>query len=127
LGIRALRGQTVMLHAAGLSAEDGSVLALVAASGRGKTTAAVTLARHGLGYVTDETVAIRANGQVVPYPKPLSFVAGGDSGGPKRQHSPDDLGMRGLPAELRLARLVVVDRVPQHAAEPGPEPDAPLR
>jgi hypothetical protein len=118
IGIRALRGQRVILHAAGLAADDGSVLALVAPSGQGKTTAAVRLAQQGLGYVTDETVAVDAKGSIVQYPKPLSFVDDGAVGGPKTQHSPDDLGMKVPPPDLRLARLVLINRVPGHAGSP---------
>lgn len=50
-------GTALMLHAGAVCEPDGGTVALVAASGMGKTTAVRVLARH-LGYVTDETVAI---------------------------------------------------------------------
>jgi hypothetical protein len=118
LGILQLRGTHVMFHAAALASGDGSVLALVAASGRGKTTAALRLAQAGLGYVTDETVAIDAAGSVLPYEKPLSVVDGDMAPGPKVQHSPDDLGMGQAPSRLRLARLALINRVPDVRGEP---------
>ena len=110
--IRRLRGQYVMFHACGVSDETGRVLALVAKSGSGKTTAATRLGRSGFGYVTDETVAIDPSGEVLPYPKPLSVVDEDFVGGPKVQHGPDDLGLGLPPAGLRLARLVLIDRKP---------------
>jgi hypothetical protein len=113
-GIRRLRGRYVMLHACGVSDDAGRVLALVARSGSGKTTAATHLGRLGFGYVTDETVAIDPSGEVLPYPKPLSVVDAEFAGGPKVQHGPDDLGLGRPPASLHLARLVLIDRKPGH-------------
>ena len=52
-----------MLHAAGIADADGLVVALVGPSGMGKTTASSYLARHGFGYVTDETVSIGPGGR----------------------------------------------------------------
>jgi hypothetical protein len=113
-GIRRLRGRYVMLHACGVADDTGQVLALVAGSGSGKTTAARHLARSGLGYVTDETVAVDATGEVLAYPKPLSVVDEAFAGGPKVQHGPDDLGLGKPPASLRLGRIVLIDRGPAH-------------
>ena len=63
----------MMLHACGLAdRETGRVVALVAASGTGRTTASTSRAKTW-GYVTDETVAIRDNVSVAPHPKPLSL------------------------------------------------------
>lgn len=111
-GIRQLRGGHLMLHACGLADHEGRVVALVASSGAGKTTAALTLARSGLGYVTDETVATDPTGAVLPYPKPLSVVDDERGGGPKVQHGPDDLGLGTVPDTLRLARLALMERRP---------------
>lgn len=106
--IDARRGEVWMLHAAGLALDDGRVVALVGPSGRGKTTAAMTLGR-AFGYVSDETVAIDADGRVWPYRKPLSVID--DPEAPKRQRTPSDAGMRALPdAPLRLAAVVLLDR-----------------
>ncbi len=118
LGIRGLRGRSVMLHAAGLADDTGHVLVLVAPSGRGKTTAAVSLATRGLRYVTDETVAIDPDGSVVPYPKPVAFVDQAASTGPKMQHSPDALGMGVAPPNLRLSRLLLINRQPEFSSTP---------
>ena len=113
-------GDCLMLHAAGLAAPDGAVVALVAPSGTGKTTAAVTLGRR-LGYVSDETVAVEHDLAVSAYPKPLSVVV--DSGRPmlKHERSPDDLGLLRAPRDLRLAATVVLERDPD-LAEPVLEP-----
>lgn len=102
-----LAGRAIMLHAAGLSCED-RVLVLVAPSGTGKTTAACHLGRS-LGYVTDETVAVRLDGSVVPFPKPLAVV---DPEEPdlKVHRSPDDLGLRHHATDLRLGPVVLLDR-----------------
>jgi hypothetical protein len=109
--IRRRTGQCLMLHAAGLAAPDGSTVALVAASGTGKTTAGATLGRT-LGYVSDETVAVEADLTVRAHPKPLSVVT--DPGRPfvKHERSPDDLGLRPAPAQLRLVATVVLERDP---------------
>ena len=105
-----LTGSAMMLHACGLSDDDGNVLALVAPSGTGKTMAASVLARSAFAYVTDETVAVRPDGTVVPYEKPLSFVSSRLGSERKSQKGPDDLGLRQPPAALRPARVVVLDR-----------------
>ena len=69
-------GELMMLHACAVASPvTGAVVALVAKSGTGKTTAASVLAGT-YGYVSDETVAIGPDGSVVPYPKPLSVKQG---------------------------------------------------
>lgn len=101
-------GELLMLHAAGLATTDGRVVALVGPSGRGKTTASRVLGRE-FGYVSDETVAIAADGTVLPYRKPLSLVENDRL--PKVQRSPTELGLRPLPGlPLRLAALVLLER-----------------
>jgi hypothetical protein len=104
-------GDCLMLHAAGLAAPDGGTVALVAASGTGKTTAATVLGRS-LGYVTDETVAVEHDLRVRPYPKPLSVVVDPSRPNVKHERSPDDLGLRRAPDDLRLAATVVIERDP---------------
>ncbi|NQX27277.1 hypothetical protein HQQ81_07925 [Microbacteriaceae bacterium VKM Ac-2854] len=112
LTVRAIGEQQnalLMLHACGLASPDGRVLALVAASGTGKTTAARTLGRS-YGYVTDETVAIDAEGGVVAYPKPLS-VKQDEAGLPKRQLAPDAAELLPVPdAPLSFAAVALLDR-----------------
>jgi hypothetical protein len=102
------------LHAAGLTDDLGRVLALVAASGTGKTTAARTLGRH-LGYLSDETVSVGADLDVRSYQKPLSIVVDADVPFRKRQHPPEELGLREPVLPARLTRLVGLSRG-------GPEP-----
>jgi energy-coupling factor transporter ATP-binding protein EcfA2 len=107
--IRGLRGDALMLHASAVSLDDGRVIGFVGRSGRGKTTAAQALGRY-YGYVTDETLAVRVDGSVVPYPKPLSI---GSWPGVKVTEPASTLGLRGAPAEsLRLAAIVLLDRRP---------------
>jgi hypothetical protein len=114
LTIRAIGEQKqhlLMLHACGVADEDGRVVALVAASGTGKTTAARVLGGH-YRYVSDETVALARDGSVVPYPKPLSVKQTGEPQ-PKVQLAPDEAGLRPLSgAALTLAAVVMLDRRP---------------
>lgn len=105
-------GDALMLHAAALCDTDGATLALVAASGTGKTTAAAVLGRH-LGYVTDETVAVdaRAPGLVVrAYPKPLSVIRDPARPDDKSEHSPAELGLLPAAPRLHLACLLLLER-----------------
>lgn len=102
-------GELLMLHAAGVAdPRTGWVTALVAGSGTGKTTAAWRLCRDRFGYVTDETVAVRADGAVLPYPKPLSVITDGEQH--KQQHGPDELGLLPAPGQLTLRRVVLLER-----------------
>ena len=102
-------GELTMLHACGVADPDGSVIALVAKSGTGKTTASSRLART-FGYITDETVAIRGDGTVLPYPKPLS-VKQATPGAAKLQVGPDELGLRLAPDNPRIRAIGLLDRV----------------
>lgn len=112
----ALRGTRLLLHAAGVTADDGRVLALVGPSGRGKTTAATHLGRH-FGYVSDESVAVDLDLAVWPYRKPLSVIVDGKPF--KQQIAPSDLGLRPLPdAPLRLAGITLLERQPD-TDDPG--------
>lgn len=103
-----------MLHAAGLADDDGNVVVLSAPSGTGKTTAARHLSRR-YAYISDETIAIDADGGVVPYRKPLSVIQ------PDRMHKVQIAlssldGGRPVPDSLRIAKVVVLDR-----SDDGPE------
>lgn len=106
----------MLLHAAGLShPTSGAVAALVGTSGAGKSTAARVLGRT-LGYLSDEVVAVGRSRRVLPFAKPVSIV---DPGRPwKRQAHPDALGMTRHRGELKLRRLVVLDRHSAHAGAP---------
>lgn len=106
-GITELRGRALLLHAAGIALDDGRVIGFIGPSGRGKTTASRELART-FGYVTDETLAVRSDLSVIPYPKPLSVLVGRP---PKQSIAADTLGMRPLPfGPLTLAAMVLLDR-----------------
>jgi hypothetical protein len=108
--ISGLRGEALMLHASAVALDDGRVIGFVGPSGRGKTTAAQALGRT-YGYVTDETLAVRADGSVVAYPKPLSI---GIRPGVKATEPASTLGLRGAPVDnLRLAAIVLLDRRPE--------------
>lgn len=103
-------GELTMLHACGVANPvDGAVIALVAKSGTGKTTASSQLART-FGYITDETVAIRVDGSVVPYPKPLS-IKQATPGAAKLQVGPDELGLRVAPDKPHIRAIALLDRV----------------
>ena len=107
--ISELSGEALMLHAAAVALDDGRVVGFVGPSGRGKTTAAQALGR-AYDYVTDETLAVRPDGSVVPYPKPLSLGLRPER---KQAESASSLGMRPTHADdLRLAAIVVLDRRP---------------
>ncbi|WP_353808035.1 hypothetical protein [Agromyces sp. SYSU T00194] len=106
-GIRGLQGRALMLHAAAVDAGDGRVVGFVGPSGRGKTTVAQALG-HDFGYVTDETLAVRPDGTVLSYRKPLSI---GSRPGRKRTAPASDLGLRSVDADgLELAAVVLLDR-----------------
>lgn len=101
-------GQLWMLHACAVAdGTSGATVVLVAPSGTGKTTAAIALGRH-FGYLTDETAAVCADGTMMPYPKPLSALINGER--PKRQHSPDELGLLPTPPNPWLAAVALLDR-----------------
>lgn len=108
--------QVWMLHATGLADDSGRVIVLSAASGTGKTTAARHLSRH-YAYVSDETIAIESSGVVVPYRKPLSIIEPDAAHKVQTALSSID-GGRALPAGLRVAKIVVLDRTADGPLEP---------
>jgi hypothetical protein len=102
-----LAGTALLLHAGAIALDDGGVVGFVGPSGRGKTTAMTVLGRTH-GYVTDETLVVRPDGSVIPYPKPLLV---GRRPEVKTAHAASSLGL--VPAgdrPLRLAALVLLDR-----------------
>lgn len=107
--IEQLAGQNMMFHACGLADPlTGDTVAFVAPSGTGKTTLARTLG-PGLGYVSDETIAVDASLRIVPYPKPLS-VKQVAAGVPKRQEGPDQHLLGATPAAPTLAGIIMLSR-----------------
>lgn len=116
--IELVRDELLLLHACAVADQStGAVIALIGPSGRGKTTAAITLGRH-FGYVTDETVAVQLDHTVLPYPKPLSIVQPGSS--IKVQVGPDELGLIDVDnaSPLRLEAIALLDRRSDAPAEP---------
>ncbi|MDQ0613750.1 hypothetical protein QF046_001391 [Microbacterium sp. W4I4] len=107
IALDALRGRSLMFHAAGVADERGRVAAFVGPSGRGKTTLSRMLGAR-FGYVSDETIAVEPDRSVHAYRKPLSVVR---EGAPKQQVAPVDAGLRDLPAvPLTLHALALLDR-----------------
>jgi hypothetical protein len=65
---------TFACHAAVVTAAGGAV-ALIAASGTGKSTLTAALLQAGAGYVSDEALCVdRISGAVVGYPRPLCLL-----------------------------------------------------
>lgn len=114
--LTAQAGRVTLLHSAALALpETGATVLLVAESGTGKTTAAKELGRH-LGYLSDETAAIDADGIVIPHPKPLSVIPG--PGEPKIEMAPDEVGLLPPPAvQPWVAATILLQRSP---TSPGP-------
>lgn len=117
--LQALVGEAHLLHAAVLGDEaSGAAVALVAASGTGKTTASRFLGRS-LTYLTDETAVVLPDLRVRPYAKPLSVIE--DSARYKVQYDPASLGMRVAAPEdesFRLCAVLVLNRVKDKHVEP---------
>ncbi|KRF02640.1 hypothetical protein ASG88_04520 [Nocardioides sp. Soil777] len=113
--IDARAGELVMLHAAALADPiTGATAVLVAPSGTGKTTAAITLGRN-FAYLTDETAGITEDGVVLAYRKPLSVI---ESGQYKTQLAPSRLGLNTSAHSGRLAALYLLERDPAHNGPP---------
>ncbi|ROZ63788.1 AAA family ATPase [Kocuria soli] len=109
--ITARRGLSIVFHAAGLAdRESGCSVALVAPSGTGKTTAALTLCDE-FGYLTDEALVVDpSTDEITAYPKPLAVLPP-DGTRPKHLVSPDDLALEIAPPHPVLTALLVLDRV----------------
>lgn len=113
--LAARAGELVMLHAAALADTiSGAAAVLVAPSGTGKTTAALTLGRH-MAYLSDETSGIATDGSLVPYRKPLSIIRTGHL---KDQVSPSKLGLLTTDRPCHLAAMLVIERDATHAGDP---------
>ena len=104
--MEANEGDLLMLRAAAVAdPETGRCVVLVGPAGSGRSTAARTLARH-FGYVTDDTVAFTAALDLLPYSKPLLSTDDPAQG----LQSPDDLGLRQAPGDLRPAAVLLLER-----------------
>ena len=80
-----LSGEHLLFHSGGLEASSVGIL-VPAASGSGKSTLTAGLVRAGLGYLSDELVALELGldsevadagpGRLLPYPKPITVKPG---------------------------------------------------
>jgi len=69
-------GDHLLFHAGALESDAGGVL-VPGASGVGKSTLTAGLVRAGLGYLSDELVALDlSSGRLLPYAKPITLKAG---------------------------------------------------
>ena len=113
-------GQLLMLHAGGVThPATGDAIAFVAAGGTGKSTLTRALAQtRGYGYISDETIGVRPDGRILPYPKPISVRV---RPGVKDEMGPDSLQLTALDAPPRLRHVVLLRR-DADAPEPVVEP-----
>ncbi|MDR7086172.1 hypothetical protein J2X11_001011 [Aeromicrobium panaciterrae] len=104
--IDARAGQAVMLHAAAIANPDsGAALAVVGASGAGKTTW-VQANGGNRRYISDEAVLITSDLQIFGIPKPLSL----GHYGIKEQVAPVEFGLSEANGTEYLAGLWILDR-----------------
>ncbi len=117
-------GQRLNIHAGAVADASGRALAVVGASGSGKTTAICRLAQK-LGYLSDETVSVDDDLLIHPHPKPLSVIQDRDSPYRKASLSPDDLGLVEPPDTAHLHRIVILRRgTGGEGLDPLPTPQA---
>ena len=110
--------QHLAFHA-GVVTLGHQAVAFPAQSGTGKSTMTVACTNLGLGYVSDEALALDDDGRVLPYPRPLGLV------GPvpatlRSQRSvdvvgetlvpPDELGAVAVDARPAVVAVVLLDR-----------------
>lgn len=109
--IDAASGRLLLFHAAGIAHRGtGATALLIGRSGAGKSTAVRALG-PAFGYVSDETVAIGANGRILSYPKPVSMITSDSIW--KRQIAPEALGLTREGSRAFVpARLILLDRHP---------------
>lgn len=107
--LEATAGRRLNLHAGAVADAQGRALAVIGASGSGKTTAIGLLATR-LGYLSDETTSFDETLAVHAHPKPLSVITDRDAPHRKQSVSPDDLGLLRPPASARLHRIVLLHR-----------------
>ena len=102
-------GKAVFLHAGGICHPcTGAAFVYVAPGGTGKTTLTRTLGPHW-SYISDETIAVTADGTIVPYLKPLSVRRAGRIR-VKDEVAPAELGLVAPKVTPWLAGLVILRR-----------------
>lgn len=107
--LEATAGARLNIHAGAVADADGRALAVIGASGTGKTTAVRALAQR-LGYLSDETVSLTDDLAIHPHPKPLSVISDPTSPGRKQSISPDDAGLQTPPDHATMRRVVLLRR-----------------
>ncbi len=114
--ITAQTGTLLMLHAAGLAHRDtGAASVWVAPGNTGKSTLCRTLGPD-YSYLSDETVGIRRDGSVAPYPKPVSVRVPDST--VKDERAPGECGLA-LPAvPARVTGIVLLHRDAAHHGRP---------
>lgn len=121
LNRRAVRRCPYFAVHAGVVAHDGAAVAFPADSGVGKTTLVAACLRRGMGYVSDEALALTDSGTVVPYRRPLAMsrwtarTLGLEPAaldvGPEVMLAPAEVGGRALTEDQpRLRHLVSLER-----------------
>ncbi len=97
-------GEYLLFHSGGLEAAEDVGLLVPAASGSGKSTLTAGLARAGLGYLSDELVALELDGAVpgrlLPYPKPITVKPGSFTALASMDPGPFGAGWSGESAEF---------------------------
>ncbi|MFC0674724.1 hypothetical protein [Brachybacterium hainanense] len=104
-----LLGEAILLHAGVVEHPRLGVLALVGASGAGKSTATLELGRGGV-YLSDELAILDpVSHAVTAFPKPVSRVLGEDGG--KQDIALAALGLRAGTGSAAPGTVVLLDRV----------------
>lgn len=106
-------GHLTLLHAAAACAPCGAVL-FPAGMEAGKSTLAMALALRGWPYVTDEVVALRARGEIVPYPRAISLDPGAWTIFPHLRPVTDAALARQLPDQWQVSVAAAGGRVATH-------------
>ncbi len=118
--IHANIGSLLMFHAAAVChPETGAAVVAIAPGGTGKTTVCRTLG-PGRGYLSDETVGVRADNTIVPYPKPLSVRRPDwDS---KDETDPRSIGLAPATVTPYVAAILLLARDDEHTGPARLEP-----
>lgn len=99
----------------GVVAGHGSVIALPAQSGDGKTTLTAALLKTGFDYLSDEALVLTDAGEVIAYPKPLAISAwsasrlGFDQTEDERLYTPDALAADYAKGGSQVTEIVIAE------------------